>query len=173
MRNATWQNLGSRAGFNGFWLRFRGRRTASTRNENYKATYSTSLLLKFKVDKKVRKEFASLALSLRQPRRKKRRNSGNWKVPNSLPFVLFFSFYFVLFPSQTFKIMTSQTQTQYLLTSQLCQILFSLDPIAPCMVLSLSLLWVKTWRWGFAGPWSSRDFCRQPDLQFTHSDPNL
>jgi hypothetical protein len=72
------------------WLltSFTGRRTASSRNENYKATYySTSLILKLtkKLKEKKKKKIAPLAPSSRQPKEKEEKKL--WKVPNSLPFV--------------------------------------------------------------------------------------
>lgn len=75
------------------WLltSFRGRRTASTSNEKYKATYCTSLIIK--VDKKLRKKIASLACSKSKTTEKKEEKKKLWKVP----FSPFCSLLFLLF----------------------------------------------------------------------------
>ena len=37
--NSMWQNLGTRDGFDGFWLQFRGRRNTMYKEQKLEATY--------------------------------------------------------------------------------------------------------------------------------------
>lgn len=118
-----WQNLGSRAGFNGFWLHFGAGETPCTSYKNYKLLiiykYYFNVIkkklkfliycqvchkTKYKVTKKTKKNWFPCSNSKTIKKKKEQKKLCESSSPIPFPFVFFFSFYFVLlFLSETLQ----------------------------------------------------------------------